>query len=136
MADCIFCQIIKGQLPCAKVYEDGRVISFLDINPVNAGHTLVVPKTHYETLFDIPAEDLQACTLAAQKIARAVFKGTKAVGLNFSRTTSAGRTAHRPVHFHLILGIRKKFSHIRPASPINQGELERSQKNQANASRS
>jgi histidine triad (HIT) family protein len=52
MAECIFRQIIKGELPCAKIYEDERVISFLDINPINGGHTLVLPKNHYATLFE------------------------------------------------------------------------------------
>ncbi|MFZ2447210.1 MAG: HIT family protein [Syntrophobacteraceae bacterium] len=127
MADCIFCQIIRGQLPCAKVYEDERVISFLDINPVNAGHTLVVPKTHYETLFDIPAEALQECTLAAQKIARAVFKGTKAVGLNFFQNNfrPAGQLIDH-VHFHLIPRYpQDNFLTSWPGKPYQQGELEK-----------
>ncbi len=80
MPDCIFCQIIEGKLPCAKVYEDDLVISFLDINPVNTGHTLVVPKKHYVSLFDTPPDLLQACIEVSQKVARAVFKGTGASG--------------------------------------------------------
>ena len=127
MADCIFCQIIKGQLPCAKVYEDKRVISFLDINPVNPGHTLVVPKSHYETLFEIPAEDLKTCTLIAQKVARAVFKGTGASGLNLIQNNfrSAGQLIDH-VHIHLIPRYpQDNFLTSWPGKPYQQGELEK-----------
>ena len=54
MTDCIFCKIIEGKIPCTKVYEDKNVLAFLDISPINAGHTLVVPKKHYEKLQQIP----------------------------------------------------------------------------------
>ena len=50
MTDCIFCKIINGEIPCAKVYEDDNVIAFLDISPANKGHTLIVPKQHFETI--------------------------------------------------------------------------------------
>ena len=59
-SDCIFCKIIKGQIPCTKVYEDADVFVFLDINPINKGHTLVVPKHHSENLYTIPEKDLLA----------------------------------------------------------------------------
>lgn len=127
MPDCIFCQIIRGQLPCAKVYEDERVISFLDINPVNIGHTLVVPKAHYETLFDIPEEDLKACTLAARKLAKAVFKGTSAAGLNFFQNNfrPAGQLIDH-IHFHLIPRYpQDHFLTSWPGKPYQQGELEK-----------
>ncbi|MDA8305635.1 MAG: HIT family protein [Deltaproteobacteria bacterium] len=103
MAGCIFCKIIRGESPCEKVYEDERVISFLDINPVSAGHTLVLPRKHFVTLFDIPEEDLKACTLACQKIAKAVLSATKASGLNLLENNyrAAGQLVDH-VHFHLI----------------------------------
>lgn len=103
MADCIFCQIIRGTSPCEKVYEDERVISFLDKHPISAGHTLVLPKKHHATLFDISEEDLQACMAATQKIAKAVLGATKASGLNFLQNNyaSAGQIVHH-IHFHLI----------------------------------
>ena len=52
--DCIFCKIIKGEIPCYKVYEDDIVLAFLDINPESDGHTLIIPKTHYTDICDIP----------------------------------------------------------------------------------
>jgi histidine triad (HIT) family protein len=54
MNDCIFCKIIKGELPCHKVYEDANFLAFLDINPRSAGHTLIIPKHHYRFVWDVP----------------------------------------------------------------------------------
>ena len=59
MTDCIFCKIIKGEIPCNKVYEDDKILAFMDISPNNKGHTLVIPKEHHETLLDMP-DDLFA----------------------------------------------------------------------------
>ncbi len=127
MSDCIFCGIIRGELPCAKVYEDERVISFLDINPVNAGHTLVLPKAHHATLFDIPEEDLQACTSACRKVGMAIFRATNAAGLNFFQNNfrPAGQLIDH-VHFHLIPRYHQdSFINSWPGKPYHQGELER-----------
>ncbi|MFQ6032902.1 MAG: HIT family protein, partial [Candidatus Zixiibacteriota bacterium] len=52
--ECIFCSVVAGKVPAKKVYEDESVLAFLDINPRNPGHTLVVPKKHFETIFDMP----------------------------------------------------------------------------------
>ena len=56
--DCIFCRIAKGDAPCIKIYEDARILAFADINPVSDGHTLLIPKTHYENLRPVPDEEL------------------------------------------------------------------------------
>lgn len=55
--DCIFCKISEGKIPCFKVYEDEKIISFLDISPYCVGHLLVIPKEHYKWVWDIPSED-------------------------------------------------------------------------------
>ncbi|MFP5259167.1 MAG: HIT domain-containing protein, partial [Acidobacteriota bacterium] len=65
-ADCIFCKIVKGEIPCTKLYEDASVLAFLDIAPVAPGHALVIPKVHCNDLFDLP-DALGAAWLAAQK---------------------------------------------------------------------
>ncbi len=54
MTECIFCKIAKGEIPCYKVYEDEDFIAFLDINPLNKGHSLVIPKKHYRWVWDVP----------------------------------------------------------------------------------
>ncbi len=130
MPDCIFCQIIEGKLPCAKVYEDDLVISFLDINPVNTGHTLVVPKKHYVSLFDTPPDLLQACIEVSQKVARAVFKGTGASGLNIIQNNfrSAGQLIDH-IHFHLVpRNMHDGFFTSWPGKPYPSGELEKTLK--------
>ncbi|MDP2908022.1 MAG: HIT family protein [Nanoarchaeota archaeon] len=57
MTDCIFCKIIKGEIPCHKVYEDKDFFAFLDIKPLNPGHTLIIPKKHYRWVWDVPNID-------------------------------------------------------------------------------
>ena len=127
MSDCIFCRIIEGELPCAKVYEDERVISFLDINPINVGHTLVLPKRHYPTLFEIQEEDIHACAAASRKIAVAVYKATKASGLNFLQNNYRAAGQHIDhIHFHLIPRFHMDgFLSSWPGKPCPHEDLDR-----------
>ncbi|MBW1822838.1 MAG: HIT domain-containing protein [Deltaproteobacteria bacterium] len=67
MEDCIFCKIVKGDIPCFKIYEDDRVLAFEDVNPISEGHTLVIPKAHAENIWEISNEDLTAIHLASKK---------------------------------------------------------------------
>lgn len=127
MLDCIFCQIIQGHLPCAKIYEDDQVLSFLDINPVTTGHAIVVPKQHYSTIFHIPPEDLEACIVAAKRVGTAVFKGVGASGLNVLQNNyrAAGQMID---HFHLHLIPRHAhdgFLTSWPGRPYPTGELDK-----------
>lgn len=70
--DCIFCKIVKGEIPSTKVYEDDNFLAFLDIRPVSPGHTLVIPKKHYRWVWDVP--DAGAYFETARKIALALQK--------------------------------------------------------------
>jgi len=72
MGDCIFCRIVKGEVPCFKIHENERVLSFADINPITAGHTLIIPKRHAETLWEIAEEDLVAVHRVSRRIAHAI----------------------------------------------------------------
>ena len=72
--DCIFCRIVAGKMPCHKVLETDQVLSIMDIYPASEGHTLVMPKQHHETVFDITTSALQAVALAARSIAAANTK--------------------------------------------------------------
>ena len=72
MEDCIFCKIIKGEIPSFKVYEDEKVLAFEDINPVTDGHTLLIPKTHAKDLWEINEESLIAIQVASKKVIRAI----------------------------------------------------------------
>ena len=75
MADCIFCKIVKNEIPCYKVYEDKEFLAFLDINPRNPGHTLIIPKKHYKWVWDVP--DIGSYYKIVGKIANAIKKALK-----------------------------------------------------------
>lgn len=101
--DCIFCKIIKGDVPCDKVYEDKDVIAFLDIAPIIKGHTLVILKNHHETILDVPEEELCNLIAAGKKVCQAVYKATKSDGFNFSMNNyEASGQAVPHAHFHII----------------------------------
>lgn len=100
---CIFCQIIAGEIPAEKVYEDEDILAFLDITPINAGHTLVIPKNHYENLFEIPDELLQKISLELRDLGKAIKDAVGAEGLNIGMNNkpAAGQLVMH-AHFHLI----------------------------------
>ena len=101
--NCIFCKIIAGQIPAIKIYEDEFVLSFLDIGPISDGHTLVIPKQHFERLHDCPSELLGQIGSRLGKIAKAVALAMNAEGYNVLCNT--GRAAGQLVehlHFHII----------------------------------
>ena len=101
--ECPFCGIVSGKIPSMKIYEDEGILAFLDINPRNPGHTLVVPKKHCGNLFDLSEEDAGEIFMVVRKVAEAVKAGTKADGISISQ--SNGRAAGQLVphlHFHII----------------------------------
>ena len=103
MQDCIFCNIVSGEIPSHKVYEDSDVLAFLDRSPVNPGHTLVIPKVHHKDLLDMPPELGAKVMNAIQKIAPAVLKGVGADSFNLG--VNNGSTAGQIVfhtHFHIM----------------------------------
>lgn len=102
MTDCIFCKIIKGEIPSYKIYEDEYVYAFLDIACDAYGHTLVIPKNHAENLFDIKQADLEKTILGVQKVANH-YKNLGYTGVNIVNCT--GQDAEQSVfhlHFHII----------------------------------
>lgn len=106
MDDCIFCKIIKGEIPSFKVYEDDRVYAFADINPVSDGHTLIIPKVHAENLGEIAEEDLMAIHRVSQKMYHAMQKALGADGVALFQAN--GKSVNQVVmHYHLHLIPRK-----------------------------
>ena len=98
--DCVFCKIVKGELPAAKVYEDSQIVAFLDIAPVNKGHTLVVPKEHYENIYDLPEELLKRIASLSKKLSTAIKEATSADGITIHQ--SNGKAAGQVImHFHI-----------------------------------
>ena len=100
--DCVFCKIRDGELPSMRVYEDDHTLAIMDINPLNAGHCLVITKAHAPTLWDAKPEDLQAAIATAQKVAVALKTAVKPDGLNMLQAN--GAAAFQSVfHYHLHL---------------------------------
>jgi histidine triad (HIT) family protein len=101
--DCIFCKMVAGQVPVTKIYEDEFVLSFLDIGPLSDGHTLVIPKQHFERLHECPPELLSQLGSCIGKIARAVAVAMDSDGYNVlcNNGKAAGQLVEH-VHFHII----------------------------------
>ncbi|WAA13015.1 HIT family protein [Fervidibacillus halotolerans] len=100
MSDCVFCKIVKGELPSAKVYEDEHVLAFLDISQVTKGHTLVIPKVHQPNLYELTPEAATHVFSAVPKIANAIKDAYNPIGLNLLNNN--GEHAGQSVfHFHV-----------------------------------
>lgn len=100
--ECIFCSIVAGDIPAIKVYEDAETLSFMDINPGNPGHLLVIPKQHYRNIFDIPAETAGKIMEIGAKVAGVIKDVLNPDGLNLFQSSEAA--AFQSVfHFHLHL---------------------------------
>lgn len=124
---CVFCEIVAGESPAVRVYEDQDTLAFMDIHPGTDGHLLVIPRRHSRDLLDIPAEDLSAVALAAQRIARAVTAELGADGVNL--LNCCGAEAWQTVyHFHLHVVPRyadeSKDSIVLPWAPGVKGDVE------------
>ncbi|HET8577391.1 MAG TPA: HIT family protein [Methylomirabilota bacterium] len=100
--DCVFCKIRDGQIPSMKIQEDERTLTFMDINPINSGHCLVVTKAHAATIFEADVEDLMAAIATAKKVAVAIQEALKPDGLNVLQANGAAAFQSVP-HFHLHL---------------------------------
>lgn len=99
----IFAKILRGELPCYKVYEDDKVLAFLDIMPRMPGHTLVLPKAPARNIFDVGADDLAAVIRAAQKIAKAAMVTFGADGVTIQQfNESAGGQVVFHLHVHVV----------------------------------
>ena len=98
--DCIFCKIIKGEVPSFKVYEDEDVLAFLDIKPFTKGHCLVIPKQHFENMFDITEDALQKISIVAKNLSKKIKDVLEVDGIRLSQ--SNGKAAGQDImHFHL-----------------------------------
>ena len=126
MTDCIFCKIVAGELPSSKLYEDDLCLAFLDIAPLSPGHSLVIPKKHYEFYPEVPAEESAAVAAAMTKLAPAIIASQDAVGFNLilANGSCAGQVVPH-VHFHIVprkdgdgMGFRWKHGSYR------EGEME------------
>ncbi len=101
--DCIFCKIVSKEAPANVIYEDEQVVAFLSNRPVNEGHTLVVPKKHYENIFEIPEEEAAYLFRVVKRVAVAVRKAMAAEGVRIVQNNgwAAGQVVFH-LHVHVI----------------------------------
>lgn len=99
---CLFCRIVAGEIPSTRVYEDERILAFLDIRPIREGHVQIVPKQHYDYYEDMPADLAAAIVALGQKLGKAAKKiyGVKRVGFMFT----GGDVSH--AHAHVVPMVR------------------------------
>src|ERR1044071_8548985 len=103
MAETVFARILRGEIPCHRIYEDDSVLAFLDVNPLSKGHTLVIPKEPAETLDQLSDDSAAAIGRVLPRIARAVQRASGATAYNLLQNNgSAAHQAVFHVHFHII----------------------------------
>ncbi len=100
--ECVFCKIRDGLIPSVKVFEDERILAIMDINPLNEGHLLVIPKAHAATIYDIAEDDLGRSAVVAKRIALAAQRALRPDGLNLVQANGVAAFQSVP-HFHLHL---------------------------------
>ena len=109
MNECVFCKIVAGKQDSQIIYQDESVMSFLDIHPIRIGHTLIIPKTHYETILDISDDELAHLIIITRRIAKQVKAAMNAVGLRIGNNNFAAAGQIIPhLHFHVI-PVTKEF---------------------------
>ena len=121
MSDCIFCKIVSGQIPATKVYEDDKVLAFLDIRPVNFGHTLIIPKEHHKMMIDTPDALLSYIFLQVKRLSEIIKKATDA---HFVAVSVVGLDVP---HFHVHLVprfINDGLANWWPTKTYSSGQIE------------
>ncbi len=117
MADCVFCRIVAGALPAAKVYEDEQTLAFMDIGAVNPGHVLVATKAHVENVFGLDDEQAAAVMRTVARVSRAVRDAFAPAGVNLFQAN--GRAAEQTVfHFHVHVLPRQEGDGMKLAWPV------------------
>ena len=115
----IFAKILRGELPCYKVYENDKVLAFLDIMPRSPGHTLVLPKAPARNILDIGPDDLAHVMAAAQKVAKAAVKAFSADGITIQQFNEG---AGGQVVFHLHLHVIPRKAGVAMKPPASEKE--------------
>lgn len=124
-ADCIFCKIVRNEIPAVKIYDDEETMAFMDIRPNHRGHALVIPKGHFENIHSIPAEDLCRVILVAQKVANAIRNSLDADGINIvmNNDSAAGQEIWH-AHIHVIPRYNEDGGYLGKKYTYIAGEME------------
>ena len=125
MENCIFCMIAKKEVSSQIIYETEQIISFLDINPVAKGHCLIIPKKHYNDVFDMPDAELNKIIAASKHVSELVCKNLGATGVNL--LNASGKDAQQSVfhfHMHIIPRYKDDCFDAWPKSNYNEKNIE------------
>ena len=125
MDDCIFCKIVKGEIPAEKIYEDEQVVAFMDINPINPGHLLLVPKEHSRTILEADPKVLQQLIVHVPRLAKAVMQAVGADSFNLGVNTGkpAGQVVYH-THFHIIPRFATDAHRLWGGQPYQNGKMQ------------
>ena len=126
MESCIFCKIIKGEIPCNKIYEDDKVLAFLDIRPINEGHTLVVPKHHCKDIFEASPGELKDMISVAKDLSEKIMDAVDADGINIgiNNKPAAGQVVMH-THLHIIPRFSNDGHRHWPGKEVSKEELDK-----------
>lgn len=126
MTDCLFCKIVRGEIPSHKVYEDDHAFAFLDIAPVNLGHALIVPKEHHQDFAAMPEELVGRLFMAVQRVAKAAVAAVGAPGFNIGINTgaAAGQIVMH-AHVHVMPRFEGDGLKLWPKREISPADMER-----------
>ncbi len=121
--DCIFCKIIAGEIPCYKLYEDDATFAFMDINPANDGHALVIPKDHAKDVHAVSDDSISRTVITAKKIATAVEKSISPTGINLVQCNgpAAGQSVF---HFHMHVLPRREGDELKLNWGLKPGDMD------------
>lgn len=121
--DCIFCKIIAGEIPCFKLYEDDATFAFMDINPANDGHALVIPKDHAKDVHAVSDDFISRTVITAKKISAAVEKSVSPGGINLVQCNgpAAGQSVF---HFHMHVLPRREGDELKLNWGLKPGDMD------------
>ncbi len=125
IANCIFCKIIRNEIPSVKLYEDDETLAFLDIQPNTRGHALVIPKSHHENIYVLPLETTARLAMSVQKIAVALKNALELDGLNIvmNNESAAGQIIWH-AHMHIIPRMNEDAGYLGQKYTYVAGEME------------
>ena len=121
--DCVFCKIVAGEVPSFKLFEDDATLAFMDINPANEGHALVIPKAHSVDLYSISDEALAGTMTTAKKVAAALSRALNPDGLNLVQCNGSA-AAQSVMHFHVHVLPRVKDDRLAMNWGLKLGDID------------
>jgi len=122
--DCIFCKIVSGAIPCFKIFENDDTLAFMDINPANDGHVLVIPKEHFPDVYSIPDGTLAAVAITARRVARAAGEALPMDGLNLVQCNGKG-ASQSVMHLHVHVLPRRLGDELKLNWGLRPGDMSR-----------